>query len=59
SALTNERNNYQTVTVTTTERIKEIEHAKQSVEDRYKELENEKLMINSQLQNEKSDFAKR
>ncbi|CAF5188667.1 unnamed protein product, partial [Rotaria magnacalcarata] len=29
SALTNERNNYQTVTVTTTERIKEIEHAKQ------------------------------
>ncbi|CAM4742274.1 unnamed protein product [Rotaria magnacalcarata] len=59
SALTNERNSYQTVTVTTTERIKEIEHAKQSVEDRYKELENEKLMINSQLQNEKSDFAKR
>ncbi|CAF3073934.1 unnamed protein product [Rotaria socialis] len=59
SALTNERNNYQTVTVTTTERIKEIEHAKQSVEDRYKELESQKLMINSQLENQKSDFEKR
>ncbi|CAF3879009.1 unnamed protein product [Rotaria sp. Silwood2] len=59
SALTNERNDFQTATVTTTERIKQIEHAKQSAEDRYKELENEKSLINNTLKNEKSEFEKR
>ncbi|CAF3906000.1 unnamed protein product [Rotaria sordida] len=59
SALTNERNDFQIATVTTTERIKQIEHAKQSAEDRYKALENEKSSINNQLQSEKSEFEKR
>lgn len=75
-ALTNERNDYQTTTVATAERIREIENVKQvtigmagkdrstqesfqGVESRYKELENEKSLINNQYENDKLDYQRR
>ncbi|CAF4871988.1 unnamed protein product [Rotaria sp. Silwood1] len=53
--LTNERNDYQSITITTNERIKEIELSKQSFEERLKELENDK----SCLHNDKFNFEQK
>ncbi|CAF0908578.1 unnamed protein product, partial [Rotaria sordida] len=53
--LTTERNDYQSITITTNERIKEIEHARQSFEERLKELENDK----SSLHNDKFTFEQK
>lgn len=43
--LTTERNDFQSLTVITNEKIKQIEHDKQNVEKQYKELENDKTRL--------------
>ncbi|CAF4231210.1 unnamed protein product, partial [Rotaria magnacalcarata] len=45
--LTTERNDFQSITIKTNERIREIEHAKQSFEERLKELESDKSRLHS------------